>query len=572
MNAMLHHPITAHLGSLTEVLSHHAQTIGDKPVYVYVPPRTTTAVELTYQRLFERATSIAARLIEDGLAGKSVLLLYPPGLEFIEAFYGCMFANVSNIPMYVPVRNVPDSRLRAIAETVDIAAILTVGAKAELVASVAEQLFGDEPRPIILTDTVLPYQGSEWDIPTDHSVAPLIQFTSGSTSKPKGVVVTHSNIMANQRMIQRSFGHRGGETVVGWLPFFHDMGMIGNIMQPLFIGGCSVLMSSADFLQFPSKWLHLVSLHRAETSGAPNFAYDYCVSRITDEQIDEIDLSGWKVAYNGAEMIRPATMKRFSDRFARAGFQPRAVLNCYGMAETTLYVTAGRCFPDGLATPAASAPDLIASVGRPDAESIVRVVDPVACREVAEQSVGEVWVRGPHVAAGYVNNPVATKEIFGAKLEGEPDETYLRTGDLAFMQGGELHIVGRLKNLIVVNGRNYHGEEIEYFGARSDDHFLESGACLVQMNEGLSENEIVFMQEIKKSSFDEVRKDLKRLEDKSFTLSRRILNEFSLPVHRFIYFRENRLPRTSSGKIDRGRVQGFAQAEPAGILMEVRTR
>lgn len=570
MNVM-HHPTTANLGSLTEVLSHHAQTIGDKPVYVYVPPRTTTPVELTYKGLFQRATAIAARLIEQGLAGRSVLLLYPPGLEFIEAFYGCMYANVSNIPMYVPVRSVPDSRLRAIVETVDVAAILTVEAKAELVGNVADQLFGKDPRPIILTDTVEAREASGWDIPTDHNVAPLIQFTSGSTAKPKGVVVTHSNIMANQRMIQRSFGHKGGETVVGWLPFFHDMGLIGNIMQPLFIGGCSVLMSSADFLQFPGKWLHLVSLHRAETSGAPNFAYDYCVSRISDEQIDEIDLSGWNVAYNGAEMIRPATMKRFCDRFARTGFNPRAVLNCYGMAETTLYVTAGPCFPAGLPTSASSAPDFIASVGRPDPESIVRVVDPT-CREAAEQTVGEVWVRGPHVAAGYVNNPVATKETFHARIEGEPEETYLRTGDLGFMQDGELHIVGRLKNLIVLNGRNYHGEEIEYFGARSDERFLESGACVVHMNEGLSENEIVFMQEIKKSCFEEVRKDLKRLEDESFTLSRRILNEFSLPVHRFIYFRENRLPRTSSGKIDRGRVQGFAQADPAGILMEVRTR
>jgi acyl-CoA synthetase (AMP-forming)/AMP-acid ligase II len=565
-----HSNAAAQPGSLTDILSHRARTIGNNCAYVYVPPRTTTPLELTYTGLFERATAIAARLIEQGLSGGKVLLLYPPGLEFIEAFYGCMYANVSTVPMYVPVRSVPDARLRAIAETVDIAAILTVEAKAMLVAGVADQLFADRPRPILLTDKIEAGPRDGWDLATDHDVAPLIQFTSGSTSRPKGVIVTHGNIMANQGMIQRSFGHRGGETVVGWLPFFHDMGLIGNIMQPLFIGGCSVLMSSADFLQFPNKWLHLVSLFGAETSGAPNFAYEYCVSRITDEQIDELDLSGWKVAYNGAEMIRPATMKRFSERFARTGFRPESVLNCYGMAETTLYVTAGPCFRDGLPTPASGAPALIASVGSPDPESVVRVVGADA-REVAERSVGEVWVRGPHVAAGYVNNPAATKETFQARVEGEA-ETYLRTGDLGFMADGELHIVGRLKNLIVLNGRNYHGEEIEYFGACSDDRFLESGACLVQVNEGLSENEIIFMQEIKKSCFDEARRDPKPLEEKAVLLSRQILSEFSLPVHRIIYLRENRLPRTSSGKIDRGRAPTFAQSDPAGILMEVKTR
>ncbi len=558
--------------SLPDVLARHAAALGDKPVYLYVPPRSTASVPLSYRALHNSTCALAAAFHELGLRGRSVLLLYPPGLEFIQAFFACMRGSLSAIPMYIPPRSVPDARLRAIADTVEIAAILTVKAKEALARSLAAELLPGRECRIVCTDDLPALQAPGAEPAVDLAVPPLIQFTSGSTSRPKGVVVSHANIMANQRMIQRAFGHRGGETVVSWLPFFHDMGLIGNIMQPLYIGGCSVLMSPTDFLQNPHKWLQLISMHAADTSGAPNFAYDYCVSRISEEQAEGLDLSSWAVAYNGSEMIRPATMQRFCRRFAPQGFRPASVLHCYGMAETTLYVSSGRGFAAGALPAQGVQPDAIASVGRPDEESEVLVVDEEGI-PLPEGRAGEIWVRGPHVALGYVNNPEATESTFRARPGGcRHAPAYLRTGDLGYLRGGELHIVGRVKNLIIVNGKNYHGEEIEYFVARSDEYFLESGACIMQVNEGLSNNEIVFMQEIRKTSFEAASTDLKRLEDKAQQLSRQILETFNLPVHRFIYLRESRLPRTSSGKVDRARARELALAEARSSLLEVQTR
>lgn len=561
--------------SLPDVLAHHAATLGDQPVYQYVPPRSTATIPLGYRALHDAACGIGAALQAQGLRGRNALLLYPPGLEFIEAFFGCLRGSVSTIPMYIPPRNVPDARLRAIAATVEIAAILTVKSREALAHSLAAELLPGQTCRVICTDDLPAADvagATAADLPVDLDVPPLIQFTSGSTSRPKGVVVSHTNIMANQRMIQRAFRHRGGETVVSWLPFFHDMGLIGNIMQPLYIGGSSILMSPTDFLQNPHKWLQLISMHAADTSGAPNFAYDYCVARVTAEQADGLDLGSWAVAYNGSEMIRPTTMRRFCERFKENGFRPDAVLHCYGMAETTLYVAGGRAYPDGTLPAGEAPPDAIASVGRPDEESEVLIVDEEGI-EQPEGRTGEIWVRGPHVAQGYVNNPQATEATFEARPGGcRFAPAYLRTGDLGYLRGGELHIVGRVKNLIVVNGKNYHGEEIEYFVARSDAHFLESGACIMQLNEGLSNNEIVFMQEIRKSAVEAAGADLERLEDKALQLSRQVLEQFNLPVHRFIYLRESRLPRTSSGKVDRARARDFALAETRPSLLEVQTR
>lgn len=558
--------------SLPDLLAHHAETIGNKPVYLYVPPRSTTAVSLSYRALHDATCMLAAALHEQGLRGRNALLLYPPGLDFIQAFFGCLRGSVSTIPMYIPSRNVPDARLRAIAETVEIAAILTVKAKEELACSLAAELLPGKDCRVICTDAMPDVDVSGMDLRVDIEVPPLIQFTSGSTARPKGVVVSHANIMANQRMIQRAFSHQGGETVVSWLPFFHDMGLIGNIMQPLYIGGSSVLMSPTDFLQNPHKWLQLISMHAANTSGAPNFAYDYCASRVTEEQAEELDLSSWVVAYNGSEMIRPTTMRRFCDRFKAHGFRPEAVLHCYGMAETTLYVSSGRGYLSSTLPTDDVQLDEIASVGRPDEESEVCIVDEQGI-EQPEGCTGEIWVRGPHVALGYVNNPQATEVTFHARPGGcQYAPTYLRTGDLGYLRNGELHVVGRVKNLIVVNGKNYYGEEIEYFVARSDEYFLESGACIMHVNEGLSNNEIVFIQEIRKTSFEAASTDLKRLEEKALQLSRQILEHFNLPVHRFIYLRESRLPRTSSGKVDRARARDLALAEDRPILLEVQTR
>jgi acyl-CoA synthetase (AMP-forming)/AMP-acid ligase II len=553
------------------VLAHHAVTIGDKPVYHYMAPRVTTPETLTYRELHDHSCKLASVFQQHGLLGKYVLLTYPPGLEFVEAFFGCMRGSVSAIPMYIPPGNVPDSRMRSIISTIEIAAVLTVKAKQAQVREQIAGLFPEKECQVICTDELLQTIEVGVELSIDLEQPPLIQFTSGSTSNPKGVVVSHANLMANQRMIERGFRRhaqtRGGETMVSWLPFFHDMGLIWGIMYPVFIGGSVILMSPTDFLHNPHKWLQLISMHAASISGAPNFAYEYCVSRIRDEQIDGLDLSGWDVAYSGSEMIRPMTMKRFCNRFSSYGFRAEAMFYCYGMAETTLYVSGGTGIPDSTSSPSA-----VASVGLPDEEAEVVIVDENG-NVLPEGHTGEVWVRGPHVARGYINNPEATGLTFSAKPRGNKSgPSYLRTGDLGYLIQGNLHIVGRIKNLIIVNGKNYYGEEIEYFVSRSHEYFLESGACILQTNEGFANSEVIFIQEIQKSRVDAARADLPYLEEKALQLSRQILDEFKLSVHRFIFLGATRLPRTSSGKIDRVRANDFAMGDTCNFLLDVDTR
>lgn len=560
-----------HTQSLPHVLAHRAATIGDKPLYHYMAARATTPVTLTYRELHDHSCMLAATLQQHGLQGKNALLMYPPGLEFIEAFFSCMRGNISAIPMYIPAGYAPDTRLRAVASTVEIAAVLTVKAKQAQVRRQVAELFPHKDCQVICTDELPQTDGAGFELSIDLEQPPLIQFTSGSTSDPKGVVVSHANIIANQYMIERGFYRhaqlRGGETMVSWLPFFHDMGLICSLMHPVFIGGSAVLMSPTDFLRTPHKWLQLISMYKGNIAGAPNFGYEYCVSRISDEQLDGLDLSSWNVAYNGSEMIRPVTMRRFCDRFGPYGFQANAMFYCYGMAEATLYVSGGTGVPGS-----PDSPDAIASVGPPDEETEVVIVDEDS-NVLPEGRTGEVWVRGPHVARGYINNPQMSEARYEAKPTGSKSgPSYLRTGDLGYLLHGNLHIVGRVKNLIIVNGKNYYGEEIEYFVARSHDYFLESGACILQTNEGLTNSEVIFMQEIKQSSLAAAKADLPHLEERALKLSRQILNDFQLSVHRFIFLRESRLPRTSSGKIDRARANDFAVGDMGNYLLEVNTR
>ncbi|MCF6435037.1 fatty acyl-AMP ligase [Pseudoalteromonas sp. MMG022] len=556
---------------VSQVLAQHAQQIGDKKAYSYYAPRAVRPVTITYRRLHERACAIADIAKQQQLEGKYALLMYSPGLEFVEAFFGCMYGNISAIPMYIPPGNEPDNRLRSITSGIDVAVVFTTRDKAEQVGYQLEKLFDGKEYKIICTDAVRAFDFEGFMPELSFDVPPLIQFTSGSTANPKGVVVGHDNLLANLQMIQRGFAKHaqlsGDETSVSWLPFFHDMGLIWSILYPVYTGGSAVLMSPNDFLHNPSKWLQLISKYSASVSGAPNFAYDYCVTRIRDEQLEGVDLSSWQVAFNGSEMIRATTIKRFIERFSAYGFAHNAPFFCYGMAETTLYVTGetGVIEAQGL-TP------LNVSVGKPDEQAEVIIVDEQR-HQLGDGETGEIWVRGPHVAKGYINNPQASAETFQATLDGSNGEpTYLRTGDLGYLNDGKLHVVGRLKNMLIVNGKNYYGEEIEYFVAKSRDYFVETGACLIQVNEGLDDSEVIFIQEIHKSRLDEVSTQLPQLEDLAVTLSGQILSEYKLAIHRFIFLGTSRLPRTSSGKIDRARAHEVTDAQSFNHVLDVYTR
>jgi len=436
--------------------------------------------ELSHGELDRRARAVATRLQAEGLAGKPVLLLYPQGLEYITGFFGCLYAGAIAVPVYPPnpkrlLRTLP--RLLSIVEDARPEAVLAPGS---LIDSVGGQL------AMVPSLAALRWIASDreddagaWRRPEiDGDSIAFLQYTSGSTASPRGVCVRHGNLVANAAAIAGSMDLYTRATFVSWLPLYHDMGLIGAVVQPLFCDMRTVLMSPLSFLAQPVRWLSAVTRFRATHTGAPNFAYDLCRQRISDADLAQLDLSSLQLVFNGAEPVRAETLRGFSERFAPVGFRPSVWRPCYGLAEATLMVSAARSgaarietfsrsgLGEGRARPPApeDAQDLVSS-GVVAADHEVRVVDPVALAAVPDGCVGEVWVAGPSVAGGYWRRPEDSAEIFAARLDGRGP--YLRTGDLGFLRDGQLFISGRAKDMIIVRGRNYFPQDLERVAERS---------------------------------------------------------------------------------------------------------
>ncbi|HEV7784788.1 MAG TPA: fatty acyl-AMP ligase, partial [Thermoanaerobaculia bacterium] len=459
--------------------------------YVFCADSGEEVERLTLAGLDARARAIAVRLQARGLAGERALLLFQPGLSFISAFLGCLYAGVVAVPVVPPRRNRGQERLAAVAADARPKAALVDSAALDRVLQWGRELPGGAGWLWLDVDGVAPEEGEEWagPVPEPEALA-FLQYTSGSTSVPKGVMVSHRNLAANQRLITESFRQSEASVVVGWLPVYHDMGLIGNVLQPQWLGSRTILMSPLTFLQKPVRWLEAISRYGATTSGGPSFAYELCVQKITDEQKAGLDLSRWEVAFNGAEPVRADTLDRFAAAFAPCGFRRQAFAPCFGLAEATLLVTAARpgggphvasfaaaALEQGVAAPAISAiptgPQAepsrrLVSCGTAPAGVDVRIVDPETGIPCAEGQVGEIWVAGESVAEGYWERPELTAATFGARLPAAGERRYLRTGDLGFLGAdGGLFVTGRLKDLIIIRGRNLYPQDIELTVERS---------------------------------------------------------------------------------------------------------
>src|SRR6476661_7891088 len=401
--------------------------------FTFLQDGETESSSLTYQELDRSARAIATQLQSLGASGSLALLLYPPGLEFIAAFFGCLYAGTVAIPAYPPRRNQNMSRLQAIVASSQAAVALTT---TSLLTNIREQL-AQNPELAALrwlaTDNLASDQALGWqESALSSDTLAFLQYTSGSTGTPKGVMVSHGNLLHNERMIERAFGHTKKTIVVGWLPLFHDMGLIGNVLQPLYLGRSCILMSPVDFLQKPFRWLQAISRYKATTSGGPNFAYDLCVRKITPEQGATLDLSSWEVAFTGAEPIRAETLERFAAAFDPCGFRKEAFYPCYGMAETTLFVSGGlKTDPpvvrhvkgtaleqNRVVTAASEQEDVrtIVGCGQTWLDQKIVVVDPESLTECLSDQVGEIWVSGLSVAQGYWRRPEETQQTFHAYL------------------------------------------------------------------------------------------------------------------------------------------------------------
>ncbi|MEM9271369.1 MAG: fatty acyl-AMP ligase, partial [Cyanobacteria bacterium P01_F01_bin.143] len=474
--------------TLPQLLLQRSSTEPDKTAYIFLRNGEKESARLTYRQLDEQARAIAASL--QHWQGERALLLYASELDFIVAFFGCLYAGVVAVPAYPPRRNQKLSRLRAIASDAQIAIALTTA----VVLDKINCRWQEEPllaKLNWLATDQLSTTAEDWSpqVITPDQLA-FLQYTSGSTGTPKGVMVNHRNIIHNSQIIKQNFGHTQETIFVGWLPLFHDMGLIGNVLQPMYLGIPCILMPPIAFLQKPIRWLKAIDRYRATTSGGPNFAYDLCVQRIKSEQLAGLDLSSWTVAFNGGEPVRAKTLERFTNTFAEHGFRPQVFHPCYGMAENTLFISGGvisqepqLCLVEAaeleqnrvVHTEVTSYSSLkstggdkqefnkstlVSSGGSWQGQKIV-IAKVESLTQCGEGEVGEIWISGDSVAQGYWNCTEATQNSFHAYLTDTGEGPFLRTGDLGFVLNGELFVTGRLKDVIIIRGQNYYPQDIE---------------------------------------------------------------------------------------------------------------
>ena len=462
--------------TIADILRRRAAWSPNKTAYIYLRDGENDEHILTYGELDLKARSIAAVLQAEKCREKQVLLLYPQGLELITSFFGCIYAGVVAVLMYPPTNDRMANRMEQIISDCSVFRILTnqenanqlkrlmrrsrfsTLIKKESSKYALKSLNGVDSHtsgyiPLILTDLVDQKQNmklnNEVILPEDLA---FLQYTSGVTGTPKGVMVSHGNIIANQQAIKHFFWHTNTSCTVSWLPMLHGMGLIGCTLQPLYVGYPLIFMSPLHFIQRPIRWLRAISKYRATSSGGPNFAFDYCVRKISDEDKYSLDLSSWKVAFNGSESIRYDTMNHFKESFSSSGLNSNALIGVYGTAETTSIVTGTQ---PGIKVPVDKNTRYVSS-GRVAPFHKLKIVDPKMHCELPYGAIGEIWVNGPSITKGYWGCPEVNAEIFEATLTGYT-EKFLRTGDMGYLQDGHIFVTGRTKDLITVKGHNYRG-------------------------------------------------------------------------------------------------------------------
>jgi len=548
--------------TLVDVLRGWARARPRAPAYTWLRDGDEPERTLSFGELDRAARRVAAELEARGLAGGRALLLQSPGLEFVIAFLGCLYARVVAVPMNTPRNERALGTMLAIARHAAPGIVLTDAATHERVATAAPAFGGLE---ILRTDALPETSGADWRPgPIGPEALAFLQYTSGSTGAPKGVEVTHGNLMRNEEMIRDAFAHDERTVFVGWLPLFHDMGLVGNVLQPLFLGVPCVLMAPAAFVQRPVRWLRAISRHGGTTSGSPNFGYELCARKVRAEELEGLDLSSWRVAYNGSEPIRAETLERFLERFAPLGFRREALYPCYGMAEASLFVTGGVAAEpfrtldvaaeallsgriETAAAPGAETRRLV-SCGRPWRDQVVRVVDPETRVPVAAGRVGEIWIQGGNVARGYRAPGPGGEDSFAARL-GDGEGPYFRTGDLGFLADGELYVTGRSKDLLILRGENHYPQDLEAAAGASHpllraDHAAaftseEDGDCLV------------LVVEVHRRHHATLEGDPQARAAVVGAVRHAVAQQHGLQVWRVVLIAHGSLPRTSSGKVQR---------------------
>lgn len=552
--------ISPQWSSISEILHWRAIHQPYKTAYIFLPDGENTEEKITYTELDQVAKQIASSIQKTCKNGDRVLLMYNPGLSFVKAFFACLYAGVIAVPAYPPKLNRSSNRLTSIINDCTPKMALTnttiyqnLSKKEAVIPELAHV-------QIIDTESIEKANKPENLYQEANEKIAFLQYTSGSTSQPKGVMVTHQNILINEQMIENAFFHTSETIFVSWLPMFHDMGLISDLLQPMYLGVPLTFMAPSSFIQKPIRWLRAISKYKATTSGGPNFAYDLCLQKISDDDLSGLDLSSWTVAYNGAEPIQFNTLKKFSKKFEQVGFKESSFLPCYGLAECTLYAI-GHKAPYYFAvdknsyanttikkSSSESNTQWLVSSGKNTNPQHLKIVNTQTFMPCSKNEIGEIWLNGPHITNGYWNNEQKTQETFCAipKNQNDLTLTYLRTGDFGFINDdNEIFIVGRLKDLIIINGKNFYPQDIEYCVAKASDQI--NGICTVAISieKNGTENLVVICELNRQKNTTESHAEICK------KIGNAISQEFNIAIHDIVLLKPLVMPKTSSGKLQR---------------------
>ncbi|MDM8515193.1 fatty acyl-AMP ligase [Desulfobacterales bacterium HSG16] len=579
--------------TLVELLRNRAIDQPEKTAFIFLQDGHIEKDRLTYSVLDQKAMSIAARLQAIGIGtGQRALLLYPPGIDYIAAFMGCLYAGVTAVPVYPPHQARPERTLLRL-DNVLKSAMPDISLTIAPILDVMRKKFSKDPylnkMYWLATDDIEDVH-KEWkNTPVSEETIACVQYTSGASGKPKGVMISHGNLLHNEKMLQKSFQLEEQSNIVSWLPLYHDMGLVGNMVLALYAGTPCILLSQIAFLKDPLLWLKAISHYKAEYSGSTNSGYELCIRKIDTNEIN-IDLSCWKIAFNGFDPVRADTIERFSKKFASCGFSKKSFFPFYGLAEATMTASCGiknnlpvvcrvqaGAIEKNLIIPTVDSGEktrIIVGCGNVDCEQNIVIASPDTHKSCKPDTVGEIWISGKNVAKGYCEMPEETKKTFQAFLSDTGEGPFLRTGDLGFIQNNELFVTGKLKDIIVIQERIYYPYAIELIAEQSYSR-LRPG-CVAAFSTKVNEkNQLIIVAEAElrfkedadgqpgKSSYSKRRTEVMLPEytpadqsplkpDEAFaTIRNAIKKEFGLEVFEILLIRLGTIPKTSSGKIKR---------------------
>lgn len=550
--------------TIVDYLNYNSEQYTKKNAIIMLNDKGEGSECLSYAELHQRVLTLAGYLQKKANKKERALLLYRTGIEFIIAFMACEFSGIVAVPMSLYSKKSQHfNRIEHIIQDSSTNLILTTEKlRGEVLQWLTETVYASTP--CLSTDNLA--SGYTWcsaDVQPEDLA--FLQYTSGSTGNPKGVMVSHGNLIHNCLLIKNKYQHDNNTVMGGWLPFYHDMGLIGLILQSLYLGSTLVLMSPVAFVKNPTNWLKAISKYRINTSGGPNFCFEHCLEKVDDEKLAGLDLSHWHACFNGSEPIKSQTLERFSKRFAHYGFSPKQFYPCYGMAETTLFVSGGTpgvlhetlnvdC--EALASNKivfsnndSSSTTTLVSSGQPYDLDVI-IVDPSTLIHLPEDSVGEIWVHGESVAQGYWGKPQQTQEVFHAEPIPSNGKRYLRTGDMGFFHNKELYVTGRQKDLIIINGRNIYPQDLELFIQKSNPTFTSGLSAAFGLESEKGERVVIVQEVNKRHNLDD--QQLRQL----LTMTRyEISRNFEVPIAAITLIARGTLPRTTSGKVQRSRTK-----------------